>query len=182
MCAMTLVPHCDSAPAAPGGGCAFATRFSADERARWHAKVRRLYDTWLAIHPPRGLPGRQHFDPLAIHDLLPNLWLLDVQRAPFRLRYRLAGTKITERLGREVTGLWLDEAHPHLASDPGYFKRYRTVVFDATPSWRRGRPMFRQDEHVAELENLILPLAADGETVDMLLILTVRYTTAGTEY
>jgi hypothetical protein len=157
-------------------------RFASEERARWHPKVERLYAYWLAIHPAGALPGRQHFDPLAVHDLLPNIWLLDVQREPFRLRYRLAGTRITERLGREVTGLWLDEAHPHLAGDPGYFNRYRGVVLDATPSWRRGRPVFQQDEHVAELENLMLPLAADGVHVDVLLILTVRYALSGTEY
>lgn len=156
--------------------------FAPDERALWHPKVERLYAYWLAIHPPGALPGRQHFDPLAVHDLLPNIWLLDVQRAPFRLRYRLAGTRITERLGREVTGQWLDEAHPHLARSDAYFHRYRAVVDGAHPSWRRGPPFFRQDEHVAELENLMLPLAGDGVNVDVLLILTVRYALNGTEY
>jgi hypothetical protein len=165
-----------------GPSKALSELFAPKELARWHAKVARLYAYWLSIHPAGGLPGRRHFDPLAVHELLPNIWLLDVQREPFRLRYRLAGTMITDRLGREVTGLWLDEAHPHLASDPDYFRRYRSVAFDATPSWRRGKPNFRQDEHVAEIENLMLPLACDGVTVDMLLVISVRYTLAGEEY
>jgi hypothetical protein len=180
--AMTGAAPCAEPPPCRSRAPDAAAPAAAADRAHWHPKVARLHDYWRSIHPGGALPGRQHFDPLAVHDLLPNIWLLDVQREPFRLRYRLAGTKIIERLGREVTGQWLDEAHPHLASDPAYFGRYRGVVRERAASWRRGPPNFRQDEHVAELENLILPLAADGAEVDMLLILTVRYALAGTEY
>lgn len=154
----------------------------ASSRDTWHPKLERLYRYWLSINPGNGLPGRQHVDPIAIPDLLPNIWLLDVQREPFRLRYRLVGTRIVERLGREVTGDWLDEAHPHLAGDPQYFERYRSVVLSRVSSWRRGPPFFRQDEHVAEIENLILPLASNGNDVDILMIITVRYNDEGREY
>ncbi len=148
----------------------------------WNPKVRRLYEYWRSIHPRAGLPGRQHFEPLDIPDLLPTLWLLDVQHEPFRLKFRLVGTKIAARLGREVTGQWLDEAHPHLANDHNYFDRYHRVVTEKEPSWRKGPPVFKQDPLVAYLENLILPLAADGETVNTLLNITILYTEDKAEY
>lgn len=90
----------------------------------WHPRAQRLYGYWRSIAPQGALPGRQHFDPMDVPDLLSCLWLLDVQRDPFRLRYRLAGTAIVEAIGREVTGQWLDEAHPHIEDRGGFLARY----------------------------------------------------------
>jgi hypothetical protein len=139
----------------------------------WHPKLQRMYRYWRQIHPTKGLPGRQHFDPLDVADLLPGVWLLDVQRAPFRLRYRLAGTRIIAAIGHEVTGGWVDEVHPQLVNDDTYFGRYRSVVETGTPSHRRGTSRTGLQEDFRDLENLALPLAADGETVDMMVVLTV---------
>ena len=148
--------------------------------AIWHPKLQRMYRYWESRRPGPGLlPGRQHIDPLDIPDLLPGIWLLDVQHEPFRLRYRLVGTRIVEAIGREVTGRWLDEAHPHLAPHSGYVQRYRTVVETRFPSRRRGKAMLWQHEDYREIENTIYPLATDGTKVDLLLILTVVYRTDG---
>lgn len=136
----------------------------------WKPRIRRLHDYWRAIHPPEGLPGRQHFDPMAVTDLLPHIWLLDVQLEPFRLRYRLTGTAMVESHRRELTGLWLDEAHPHLNNLPDYNARYRRVVAERQPSWRRGRPFM--DHHHRIVENIVLPLATDGCRVDILLCIS----------
>ncbi len=143
----------------------------------WHPDIRRLYQYWRAIHPAQGLPGRQHFDPLAVGPLLSRLWLVDVQRQPFRLRYRLVGTQLTERAGRELTGLWFDEAHPEIVTIPNFYHRFRMVCEDRQPSWRRGPPglFFLHKVDILEIENLFLPLAQDGETVDMLCCLTITY-------
>ncbi|HJT07881.1 MAG TPA: PAS domain-containing protein [Stellaceae bacterium] len=150
------------------------------DTTRWHARVARLYRYWLSIHPAEGLPGRQHFDPVDVPDLLPGIWLLDVQHKPFRLRYRLVGTAIVEAVGREVTGRWLDEAHPHLGSVAGFFDRYRHAVEQKQPEWRRGKPRIWVHRDFGEIENLLLPLAADGTTVDILIAYTVLYRPDGT--
>ncbi len=141
--------------------------------ASWHPKLQRFYLYWKKLHPPGRLPGRQHFDPLDIPDLLAALWLLDVQREPFRLRYRVVGTRIIEAIGREVTGMWLDQAHPHLVNDAAYFDRYRTIVETRTPNRRRGKPKAWAQDEYREVENLAAPLASDGETVDMILMFSV---------
>jgi hypothetical protein len=146
------------------------------DRQALHPKIARALAYWRTIHPAPGvLPGRQHFDPMAIPDVLPGVWLLDVQHAPFRLRYRLAGTRIVEVFGREITGAWFDEAHPEVAREPGYLDRYQNVVTTHEPSWRRGKPRLWARRGCSELENVVLPFAGDGAQVDMLMVVTVIY-------
>lgn len=140
---------------------------------QWHPKIARFFLYWRSIHPASGLPGRQHFDPLAIHSLLPGIWLLDIQRHPFRLRYRLAGTEAVEAIGSEVTGKWMDEAHVTVAQEPAYMERYRAVVEQGVPSWRRGVPRLWTHKKYTMLENIVVPLATDSVTVDLLACLTV---------
>ena len=140
--------------------------------AHWHAKIARFFRYWRAIHPAAGLPGRRHFYPLAIPSLLPGIWLLDIQREPFRLRYRLAGTETVEAIGVEVTGKWMDEVNPRLVQEQAYLDRYRAIVQQKLPGWRRGPPLL-MSKRVRTIENIVCPLAADGSTVDMLVALTV---------
>ena len=95
-----------------------------------------------------------------------------MQREPFRLRYRLAGTETVEAIGVEVTGRWMDEINPMPLREPHYLDRYRAIVEQRQPSWRRGPPLL-MSKRVRTIENLVVPLAADGTTVDMLAGFTV---------
>jgi len=154
-----------------------------DERSRdWHPRLRDLYEYWKVIHPPGGLPGRQDFDPADIPDLLPNIWMLDVQHEPFRLRYRLVGTSIACSAPGGLTGRWLDDVRPEITDMPGYFDRHRAVVETKIPSWRRGPSRFQLDPAFASLDNLFLPMARDGQSVDMILAGTVYYRLDETEF
>lgn len=148
--------------------------------ASWHPKLQRFYRYWLKIHPPQGLPGRRHLDPLDIPELLPSMWLLDVQLDPFRLRYRLVGTRVVDAIGREVTGQWIDEAHPHLVGDPAYFERYRGIAETGVPSRRRGKVKAWTPDDYRQIENLAVPLASDGQTVDVIAVLTIFHFPDGT--
>jgi hypothetical protein len=60
------------------------------------------------------------------------------------------------------------------------FKRYHRIAETGVPSWRRGRPLFWFDK-VAEIENVLLPLARDGRTVDMFVAHTRFYGSEGVE-
>ncbi|MEA5501909.1 PAS domain-containing protein [Halotia wernerae UHCC 0503] len=135
--------------------------------------VAEIYEYWCALAPGRMLPGRQHVAPADIAArLLPTLWLLDVQREPFRLRYRLVGTAIVDAMRGDPTGKWLDEAHPHVKSRAEFFERYQRVVRTGVPSRRRGIAQLWIHADYREIENLILPLASDGTNVDVLLVTT----------
>ena len=99
-----------------------------DDRSGWNADCRAFYDCWLRISPPGRLPGRQHVSPFDIVPLLPRVWLLDVVRDPLRFRYRLVGTGEVRTLGREVTGQWIDEAHPEFLTNASLQARYRYMA------------------------------------------------------
>jgi len=147
----------------------------------WHPKVRRLFEYWNTRRPdPDLLPGRQHFEPLDVVDLLPHLWIVEHDKAAGRLRYRLVGTRIVEAIGRDVTGRWFDEVHPEAAQRAGYLRAVAGLRA-GVPIWRRGRPWYRVDPEIFEAERMLLPLARDGRQVDMTLAITIFFFKGGAE-
>jgi len=142
-----------------------------------HPKVRAIYDYWMSVHPKGGgLPGRQHIDPVDIPLLLPNIWLIDVYREPYRFRFRLVGTLVVDYAGEDNTGKWFDERWPDFDSSV-----FVDVVESGQPSWSRGRSKMRPEKNYYELERVRFPLATDGKTVDMILSLTVFFDSEGNE-
>lgn len=137
-----------------------------------HDDIKALFDYWKAIVPRNGLPGRQHFDPLNIPDLLPNIWLIDVHRNPLRFWRRLVGSRIEEFAGKSLQGGWvgdrLDGERLSCVRD-----HLTDVVQTKRLSWRRGKSLIQYEKNYRVLERLYLPLAADGKTVDMVLAITV---------
>lgn len=147
-----------------------------------HARIRAIMTCWLEMGPGGRLPGRQHFDPLAVPRLLPNVWLVDVERAEgLRFRYRLAGTRIARAFRDDPTGRYLDEVHADFASN-GVANSLSEVVERRLPSWRTGRPTFWELSDFAHIERIYLPLASDGRAVDMILALSVFLDRYGEEY
>jgi hypothetical protein len=71
--------------------------------------VHALHGWWQAHRGPSGIPDRTAVDPVALKDLLPNLFIAEVEHAPFRIRYRLVGTKAVQITGFDITGRYLDE-------------------------------------------------------------------------
>jgi hypothetical protein len=144
------------------------------DTAGWDQRVRALYDYWRAIHPQqRGLPGRQHFDPLQVAPLLPWLWLVDIHRDPLRFKFRLYGTQHILPSGGDHTGKWIDEAYPNFTASDVY-SDYVDVAEKAAVSYRKGRASYHAPDY-KELERVMLPLASDGRTVDMILAITVYF-------
>lgn len=147
-----------------------------------HPKIRQFIEYWRAIAPAGALPGRRHFDPSAIPHLLPNLWLMDVERAPeLRFRYRLIGTSVARAFGQDFTGRDMGEAHPGFAASPihGYLSE---VAEKRLPSWRIGRPNFFALQDYLQVERVYLPAARDGQTVDMIFALTIFLDRYGREF
>lgn len=141
----------------------------------WHARIRAVFDYWQGMAPAGKLPGRQHFDPLHIPKLMPHVWMLDVARDPYRFRYRLAGTREVQTLGRDPTGEWMDDVHPVLKTSPERTARYVFVAETGRPTWRRGNVSFIHDKDHQVVENVVLPLARDGASVDMLFCCSVLF-------
>ncbi len=140
-------------------------------------KIKALFDYWRSIHPDpghpeAGLPGRQHFDPMDIPRLLPNIWMIDVSHDPLRFRMRLVGTEIVRFTGRDATGQWLDSIYSDYENTDAY-RFHRTCALSGEPAYRKGSVISNPGRDYVEAERLYLPLAEDGKTVDILLTMTL---------
>ena len=136
-----------------------------------HSSFAWMRDYLASVAPPGKLPGRRHIDPPAFGSLLSTVNLVDVVRAGTgpRFRFRLVGTAQTRMADREITGKFVEDAVL-----PEYVERIlcnmRAAVARKAPVYDRF-PMPHPQRGEIDSERVYFPLAADGETVDMLLIL-----------
>jgi hypothetical protein len=132
------------------------------------ASLSAIYDYWRAKAPEGRLPGRQDIDPIELGGLLRYVVLVDVEPTPLRFRYRLIGTHSTEMLERDHTGRYIDDAYgPGEPNDTS--RAFTRVVRERTPLRLHGASGLAGKRHL-QFEAAILPLAADGATVNMLLL------------
>ncbi len=93
---------------------------------------RDLYGYWRACARSKPIPSRYDIDPVDIPHLLPGLSLLDAGEELEALRYRLAGTRVHEIYGTEVTGRAVFDSGLQHKSD--YWRSvYRKVIHAGTP-------------------------------------------------
>ncbi|HEV8390368.1 MAG TPA: PAS domain-containing protein [Dongiaceae bacterium] len=125
---------------------------------------------WRGKTKDGRLPARDDIDPAEIVPLLPDIVLLNVEWDPFRCRVRLRGTR-AEQFRPKDTTKYIDEG---TIFDPGRREDYiAEMKFVATGR----RPAFAQDwmttrfGAVRDIFAGIWPLASDGVTVDMLVVI-----------
>lgn len=126
------------------------------------------YDLWNRKRGGRSLPSRADFDPLELKPILARLMLIEVIADPPDFRYRLAGTLARDLTGEELTGrrvldlvppqhgrlLWNSLCEMQVDRQPQY------ILLDIIVA--SGEPL--------SYRVLRLPLGADGETVDMVMV------------
>ena len=139
-----------------------------------HDDHRVLYDYWQTRQRGGRLPARADIDPTDLRKLLPRLALIDVLREDDSLafRYRLTGTEIVNRAGRDPTGKRFDELYrgDYLQTAQA---TYQKVVDTGRPHTSdRVYPLVPGREYMS-YDRLLLPLASDGVTVDMVMLLIV---------
>lgn len=152
----------------------------ADETDTWDERLVRLHAYWLERHlPGGGLPGRQHVDPLEIGPaLLPFLFLLEVEDHPLRFRYRLTGTHMVKGIGRDPTGRLMESAFPDFMFGRSY-PDYPACVRDRVAIRRTGAPTSVVTRDHIVIDRLLLPLARDGQRIDMILGASIYRDTHG---
>lgn len=130
-----------------------------------HPVLRQVYLYWESKRNSRTYPARADLDPIEVPLLLPHLVLIDIRRDPFDLIVRLAGTHVVRGIGREVTGLRMQElptadvaslidAYASVAAD-GQARRIQSTCFIPPDRW-------------PQVDRVVMPLARDGQTPDML--------------
>ena len=130
-----------------------------------------LFAYWASLREGARLPGRRHLDPAGIKRLLPTVSLIDVvgdpEAGPPEFRMRLAGTGLYGVYGREITGKRLSDIYNTAAAD--YWRtELGKVVAERRPAVGMHNLAWRGASHLSILW-LRLPLASDGEDVDMIL-------------
>jgi hypothetical protein len=134
-----------------------------------HPAIRMALNYWLKQREraERKLPGRQHIDPLDMTDFLPYVVLFDVVRSGVhcRFRHRLTGTHFNAIFGRDVTGMFVEHTGS-IETFNDVYARFSTVTDDKVAAYGIAPSVVK--EGGCCYEHLTLPLAADGETVDML--------------
>jgi hypothetical protein len=71
--------------------------------------VQLLHAWWDAARGDVDVPDRADFHPEEMKRLLPFMFISNAEHDPFRVRYRLVGTKAVEVTGFDITGRYLDE-------------------------------------------------------------------------
>src|ERR1700719_3940275 len=134
-------------------------------------RLRQAHDYWRSKVAGRTMPRRADIDPTEIPKLLPDVMLVDVLPQG-RYRYRLIGTENTQAQGMNATGCYLDEVLP----GPEY-KAHVIALYDECVGSRRVlyseclfmAPGRRAPERHTKV--LFMPLAEDGETVNMVFVM-----------
>lgn len=125
----------------------------------------RFLEIWRSRCTDGRLPARREFDVLELREYLGWLCVAEVLPGGGDLRYRLIGTSIVDRVGRDATGKRVSEVLPpealriyfHLIDHPRPLRTHGEI------GWR-GRDFLRH-------ETLLLPLADDGAAVDRFFVL-----------
>ena len=72
-------------------------------------RIPQLASYWHSKISDQPVPHRRDIDPADLKPLLPWLIIVEIEAEPFRVFYRLAGTKVVEMSQYELTGRYLDE-------------------------------------------------------------------------
>jgi len=114
------------------------------------------------------MPARRDIDPLEFPYVLGDLMLVDVLREPepVRFRVRLHGTKLVTQAGYDMTGKSLD-ALPRPEYRAYVLERCRGLVATGEPLVTVHDRVL--DGRIRRYEALWLPLADDGDHVDLLI-------------
>jgi hypothetical protein len=130
-----------------------------------------IFAYWASKRHTGRLPGRAQIDPADFKRHLPTISLTEVPNPvshdPEDYRFRLAGTGLYDVYGREITGRVLSEVYNTQSTD--YWRaELDKVVEERRPGVGVHNFAWRGAGHISILW-LRLPLAADGEQVDMIL-------------
>ncbi len=130
-------------------------------------RLKQVYQYWDAKRGSRLMPSRADIDPVDLSFCLGYLCLAEVVNgARLRFRFRVDGSNCVGLSGIELTGKFVDEIP---------LQDYRDVTQNAyTQIVVTRRPHFYLDDEVwdnrhYQVEGLLLPLATDGEEVNMII-------------
>lgn len=133
-----------------------------------------LDEFWHSIKPDGQLPSREDIDPIDLGaKLMPWVFIVDVVRESDELdyRYRIAGTRNVELVGRDPTGrlaseIFQSDHHRYMLDT------FNVTVLSAEPTYWQGE-VPKDNYEIVRVYRGLFPLAADGVHVDKLIGIAV---------
>jgi hypothetical protein len=134
-------------------------------------EIRRFVDYWEAKRGLSKYPARVDLDPVDFRYVLGDVVLIDAHKSPpgnryhWSFRYRLIGANVVARDGYNLTNKTLEDL-----PEPEYRERVRTTWMEVcdTGIWMHGVRELVLDRRLRRYEVVVLPLAGNGEDIDML--------------
>jgi len=130
-------------------------------------RLARLLAYWSAKAGERAMPSRADIDPVDLGFLLGHLMLIDVMTDPPRFKVRLHGSELARRAGYDLTGKMVDDLPINEFRNLAR-RSFATTVETRRPFHSRRDRLLDGKRH--NYETIMLPLSADGVTVNMLLV------------
>ncbi len=96
-------------------------------------RARRMHRYWLDKKGERAMPARSDIEPGEIKDLLPHVILSRLEYEPFRVLYKLIGTRAAENAGMDYSGHYLDELDFVSEYGTDWPAVYRAIAADKAP-------------------------------------------------
>ena len=136
--------------------------FERADQAR-SSKLKLLFEYWRRLHR-NGKPGqRTDFDPSEVPSLLSSLLLGDIHGDPFRVYFRLVGTRVAAFSRLDFSGLYLDALDYRGRDSIEWLDCYRRIHETGIGVVGVNRVSWPDDEPM-EYEFAILPLERDGNS------------------
>ncbi|WP_259783287.1 PAS domain-containing protein [Aestuariispira ectoiniformans] len=132
--------------------------------SRLHPTLTRFRDIWAGLKGNRELPGPEDFSLDKFADFLPNICWIDVENSGAdtrRYRYQFVGQALSEVIGADVSGRYLDEIFGEDAYD-WLQREYEDAIANKSPSYHS---FLRNtvDNALIFYERLLLPFGREGE-------------------
>lgn len=128
---------------------------------------RELFDYWRNSAKGRAMPRRADINPAAIAAMLPSISILDASARLDKITYRLAGTRLREIFGCEVTGKSVFDLEFGEKRDY-WLSIYERVIAEQIPMQGAVKGPIAHRDHVV-LFWMRLPLSEDGSAVNKVL-------------
>jgi hypothetical protein len=124
-------------------------------------------DAWNRVRAGRFAPTREEITPALLRSVLPSIWMIDVVDDGKDFRFRFAGDRVIQFMGRRYAGSLLSE---HIETP--FFQRMRAILSECV---RSRNPVavgpLRSNlsgREFLDMEVVVMPLSEDGTTVSCL--------------
>jgi hypothetical protein len=127
-------------------------------------KLRLTYEVWQDLRGDRIGPKRDEIAPARLRAVLSSAYTIDVVDGGKDFRFRFAGERIIQFMGRRYAGTLLSEKHGSVFFD-NMARMFTRCVTTIQPVSAGPVQASLQGKEFLEIEALVLPLSDDGLTV-----------------